>query len=45
METCSNLETLAKQEADWNLTRILVQQLHHELQRAIDFVPVIHTTT
>lgn len=45
METCSNLESHAKQEADWNLTRTLVQQLHHEIQRAIDFIPVIRATT
>ena len=43
METCSNLESLAKKEADWNLTRELVQQLHREIQRAIDFVPVIRS--
>ena len=40
METCSNLESFAKDE-DWNLTRDLVQQLHHEMQRAIDFIPNI----
>lgn len=44
METCSNLESFAKQDADWNLTRDLVQQLHREIQRAIDFIPSIRAT-
>lgn len=44
METCANLESSAKQDADWNLTHNLVQQLHHEIQRAIDFIPVIRAT-
>ena len=44
METCSNLESFAKKNADWDLTSNLVQQLHHEIQRAIDFIPAIRAT-
>lgn len=40
METCSNLESFAKKE-DWNLARDLTQQLRHEMQRTIDFIPNI----
>jgi HPt (histidine-containing phosphotransfer) domain-containing protein len=38
MEICSKLESAAK-DADWNQTRGLIQQLHLEMQRAIDFIP------
>lgn len=44
METCSNLESFAKKNADWDLTGHLVQQLHAEIQRAIDFIPTIRAT-
>jgi Amt family ammonium transporter len=40
VEICSNLESLCK-ERDWNRTRDLIQQLHHEVQRTIDFIPTI----
>ena len=45
METCSNLESSGKQHADWDVTSHLVQKLHIEIQRAIDFIPVIRATT
>ena len=32
---------LREKNADWDLTRNLVQQLHHEIQRTIDFIPNI----
>ena len=44
METCSNLESATKL-ADWNQTGDLIQQLHQEAQRAIDFIPSIRTPT
>lgn len=44
METCSNLESFAKKE-DWNLVRDLTQQLHHEIQRVIDFIPNIRAVS
>lgn len=40
VEICSKLESAAT-DADWNQTRDLIQQLHHEMQRAIDFIPKI----
>lgn len=40
MATCVNLEAAAK-TADWDKTRALVQHLHHEMQRAINFIPNI----
>ncbi len=39
-QICLNLETATK-DADWNQTRDLVQQLRHEVQRLIDFIPNI----
>ena len=40
MQICSHLEAAAM-DADWNRTRDLIQQLHHETQRMIDFIPNI----
>ncbi len=37
-ELCSHLESAAK-DADENRTRDLIQQLHHEIQRTLDFLP------
>ena len=37
-ETCSNLESAAK-DGDRNRTRDLIQQLHHEIDRTLDFIP------
>lgn len=39
-EICSSLESAAKVD-DWDQTRDLIQQLHQEAQRAIDFIPSI----
>ena len=38
METCLNLESTTS-DADWNQTCDLIQQLRHEMQRAIDYIP------
>ncbi len=35
-----NMEAATK-DADWNQTRDLIQQLHHEVRRTIDFIPNI----
>lgn len=40
MEICSNLESTTS-HADWDQTRDLIQQLHHEMQRTIDDIPNI----
>lgn len=42
METCSKLESASK-NADWGQTHDLTQQLHYEMQRTIDFIPIIRS--
>lgn len=37
---CSNLESTTSQ-SDWTQTGDLIQQLHHEMQRMIQFIPMI----
>lgn len=40
-ETCSNLASFAKKNADGDQTGNLVQQLHREIPRILDFIPNI----
>lgn len=40
MEICSNLESTTS-HTDWEQTRNLIQQLHHEMRRTIDDIPNI----
>ena len=40
MTTCAVLESAAHQ-ADWDQIREQIEQLHHEMQRAIEFIPNI----
>lgn len=44
LETCVSLEFFAKQNADWKQTQELILQLHYEIRRTIDFIPVIRET-
>lgn len=40
MKTCANLESAAK-NTDWDQTHALIQHLHHEMRRTIEFIPNI----
>lgn len=40
MEICENLESQSS-DTDWNQTRDLIEQLYHEYQRTIAFIPTV----